>query len=181
VRPIVQDGIGRGGYRILAFVFLSLGALGLAAAALALDPAGFFEWLGFGLAGLALLALTILALASLSGTPRRAAMAPAPQPEPIDLEAMEELPEGDPTADLGIEYDAPEQDPTPGPPRVQPPPVPVVQPRRVPKDTKGWPAPPAPSGRTRREVTEGGLPRDPGPDIDIEGPAAPRREARDGV
>jgi hypothetical protein len=109
----MQDGIGRGGYRVLSLVFFGVGALGLLIAAVALRPSGLFEWLGLALAAIAIATLTGLILATLgpmafasaSGAPRRGiagapdegdGVVPLPTPEPpADI---------DPNADLGFEY-----------------------------------------------------------------------------
>ena len=180
----MQEGIGRGGYRALAVVATVLGALGLLIAAVSLGPAGFFEWLGLGLAALCLAAMLGLVLATLGLPPA------APRPGPahseagvVELATPEPPANPDPSADLGIEYDdvtplepmgeAAPPAPAGPPPRIQPPPPPIVQPRRV-VDAKGWPDV-KPAGVTRRQMHERNLPRDPGPDIEVEGPAAPTR------
>ena len=183
----MQEGIGRGGYRVLAVVFFAVVGLGLVMAAFALEPSGFFEWLGLALAAIGLVALCGMALAVLAGAgAARAARNPVPEPAGAPL-ADDALPPAteNPAVDLGVEYGdfeavgtgerGPAASPT-GPPRIQPPPVPIVQPRRV-VDAKGWPDV-KPSGVTRRQVAERSesLPRDPGPMIEVEGPAAPRRE-----
>ncbi|MFA5944539.1 MAG: hypothetical protein WC876_08755 [Candidatus Thermoplasmatota archaeon] len=183
----MQDGIGRGGYRVLAFVFFGVGALGMAMAAVALTPAGFFEWLGLALGAVALAALTGLTFATLSAPAFTAPSSFRPAPAGAQDHGVVPLPtpelpvDSDPSADIGFEYGDAGQAPTApmGPPRIQPPPVPVVQPRRTPTDTKGWPERTGPSGVTRRQVTERDLPRDPGPEIEVDGPvpAKPRREA----
>lgn len=121
----MQDGIGRGGYRVLTLVFFAMGALGLVLAAVALDPAGLFDWLGLGLAAIAVATLTGLMLATLgpmaftsSATPRRGpagapdegdGVVPLPTPEPpADI---------DPNADLGFEYPTDGSLPLPEPAR----------------------------------------------------------------
>lgn len=184
----MQDGIGRGGYRVLAFVFFGVGALGMAMAAVALTPNGFFEWLGLALGAIALAALAGLTFATLSTSAFaattssfRSAPSGAPDHGVVPLPTPEPPVDFDPSADIGFEYgDAGTAPPAPtGPPRIQPPPVPVVQPRRTAADTKGWPERPGPSGVTRRQLNERDLPRDPGPEIEVDGPvpAKPRREA----
>lgn len=185
----MQEGIGRGGYRALAAVATTLGALGLLIAAVSLDPAGFFEWLGLGLAFACLAALLGLVVAALGlppAAPRPGSSAGAPSGGVVELATPEPPANPDPSADVGFEYgdasgepptlaQAPLSDQAPAgpPPRIQPPPTPIVQPRRV-LDSKGWPDV-QPAGVTRRQLHERNLPRDPGPDIEVEGPAAPTR------
>ncbi len=182
----MQDGIGRGGYRVLAFVFFGVGALGLAMATIAFKPVGFSQWLGFALAAIALATLTGLTLATLSpkslARPSTGQTSPAGAPEAgiVELPTPEPPVAADPTADLGFEYSdaAPAAQESLAPPRVQPPPVPVVQPRRTEADTKGWPGRTVPSGVTRRELAERNAPREsPGPDFEVDGRPARRREA----
>jgi hypothetical protein len=178
-----SDGIGRGGYRLLALVFFGIGALGLAIAAIALSPSGFFDWLGLAMGGLALATLCGLVLAALGrmgGSPAYAAPIPAGAPlvEPVALETPEPPMDVDPSADLGFEYPEASDDAMPGPPRIQPPPVPIVQPRRTPTDTKGWPGRTTPSGMTRRELAERNAPMaPPGPTFESDAPKPTRREA----
>ena len=182
----MQEGIGRGGYRVLALVAAGLGALGLLIAAVSLGPSGFFEWLGLGLAFLCLAGLLGLALATLGlppAAPRPEASASASASGVVELATPEPPAAPDPSADVGFEYgdatplepmgEAVPPAPAGPPPRIQPPPKPVVQPRRV-VDSKGWPDV-KPAGVTRRQLHERNLPRDPGPDIEVEGPAAPTR------
>jgi hypothetical protein len=107
----MQDGIGRGGYRVLAFVFFGLGAFGLAMAAVALAPSAFFDWTGLVLAGVALATLTGLILATLGPmafAPRAARPSPAGAPDGdggvVPLPTPEPPADIDPDADLGFEY-----------------------------------------------------------------------------
>ena len=117
----MQDGIGRGGYRVLAFVFFAVGALGLAVAAVALAPAGLFDWLGLALAAVALATLTGLTLAALGAATfalraSRPDPAGAPDSGVVPLPTPEPPIDSDPGADLGFDY--PEVEPlapTPGP------------------------------------------------------------------
>jgi hypothetical protein len=192
----MQEGIGRGGYRMLALVVFGLGALGVATAAVATDPAGFFDWLGFLLAGVALAALLGIVLSTLGATPARAAAPlaagapagafPRPTPEPPA--------EADPNADLDFEYsdaeplqplepvsDVPAARPVPTgpPPRAMMPPMPMTAPpagRASRPSDSGWPDRTPRAGMTRRQLHERNLPRDPGPDIEVDGPAPAKRE-----
>lgn len=179
----MQEGIGRGGYRVLALVFFGLAALGLAIAAAALDPSGLFDWLGLVLAGLSVVALA--AVAMLGFAPRAEADVDdeaeldVTMPEPIS--EPEPVPEPDPgvSAMEMFEPVTVEERMTGGPPpRPQPPPVPITQPRRVDLAKGGWPGRAEPTGVTRRQMHERNLPRDPGPTIEMDGPVAPvqRRE-----
>lgn len=211
----MQDGIGRGGYRVLAFVGFAVGALGLIVAAVALVPSGFFEWLGLGLAALALGALTGLVLATLglpAERPRPAWTGPAAAPDSgvVPLPTPQPPAAPDPAADVGFDYpDVEPLEPSvmagarmsavdqPAPPRAPqrlstPPPMGRPPPRSAPPagredpNDSTWPDRKPKSGVTRRQVSERsgaglpssgrGLPRDPGPDIEIEGPGRLRRE-----
>lgn len=205
----IQDGIGRGGYRVLAFVFFAVGALGLAMAAIALTPSGFFEWLGFALGAIALATLTGLTLAALGpvvsvprGNPLRADPLGAPDAGVVPLPTPEPPAEADPGADLGFEYPEVEplaparqqppivalyERPPPSPPKPArplrtPPPMARTAQRSAPPAGKanpnesGWPDRKGKAGVTRRQVAERDLPRDPGPDIEVDGPAPARRE-----
>ncbi|MEA3137629.1 MAG: hypothetical protein QOJ26_661 [Thermoplasmata archaeon] len=200
----MQDGIGRGGYRVLAFVFFAVGALGLAIAAVALSPAGLFEWLGIALAAIALATLTGLILATLGPM---AFATPAPRPDPagapdtgvVPLPTPEPPTMTDPGADLGFEYPeveplapAPDQPaltalyPPPSPPRparplATPPAMARPAQRSAPPagkaDSGDWPERRGKAGVTRREVAERNAPRaSPGPDIESDGAPAGRRE-----
>jgi hypothetical protein len=200
----MQEGIGRGGYRVLAIVFFGVGALGLVVAAVALKPTGFFEWLGFALAALSLACLCGLTLATLGGTaaggrtPRVAppSFEPAGAPgEAVPLPTPEPPLTADPAADLGFEF--PDFEPMPGLPPVAdvpvsrptptgPPPRAMARPaattappsgRARKANDGGWPDRTPKAGMTRRQVAERDLPRDPGPDIQVEGPGPARREA----
>ena len=178
----MQEGIGRGGYRVLALVFFAVAALGLAIAAAALSPSGFFDWIGLLLAGVFLLALCAVALMGLNAAPGRGRAAPEPAGmpgPPVELETPEPPANADPSADLGVDYEdfqplSPEERIAAGPPpRIQPPPVPITQPRRVDRAKGGWPERAEPTGVTRRQLHERNLPRDPGPMIEVDGPATP--------
>ena len=216
----MQEGIGRGGYRILALVFFGVGALGLVVAAVALQPDGLFDWLGLAFAAIAIATLTGLILATLGPTafaPRAAAFAPGAEADgsPVPLPTPEPPVDADPDADLGFEYPddgsgagaptpmaAPRAQPTLAPPyEPQPhvlptqrtarstPPRPMGRPAqhsappsgKSAHDESGWPQRRGPAGLTRRQVAEGGrggsLPRDPGPEIEVDGPKPARREA----
>jgi hypothetical protein len=106
----LEEGIGRGGYRMLALVFLGIGALGLLSSLYAfIHPTlAFFNALGFVLMGVALGALFVLVLVILGR--------PAPEPEP------EALPAGAPP--VGIrpvqmefrQQEEPQPEPEPAPP-----------------------------------------------------------------
>ena len=186
----MQEGIGRGGYRVLALVFFVVAALGLVTAAAALSPSGFFELLGLTLAALGLVALCAVAMLSIAGPVRAAEPEPAAIPgAPVELETPEPPANPDPSADLGIDYhdfqpvSAEDRIAAGPPPRIQPPPVPITQPRRVDRAKGGWPGRAEPTGVTRRQLHERNLPRDPGPAIEMDGPGPagappppPRRE-----
>lgn len=179
----MQDGIGRAGYRVLALVFFAVAGVGLVTATAALEPSGFSEWLGFGLTGAFLVALCALAMVGLGSATARAGVHAEPAGAPLAAaRSADTEPAGatDPSADLGMDYGdfepVPPEPAEPGPPRIQPPPVPVVQPRRT-VPGKGWPERRDPAGWTRRQVHERNLPRDPGPDIEVEGPGPVKREA----
>jgi 4-amino-4-deoxy-L-arabinose transferase-like glycosyltransferase len=197
----MQEGIGRGGYRVLAIVFFAVGALGLAIAALSGLDEGGFEWLGLGLAAVALAAVTGLVLATLGGMPvgGRAPRPSGPAGAPVDampLPTPEPPTEADPSADLGFEYDdldaaqplEPVSDVPPARPMATgPPPRPAARPtaassppagraRKAGAGASDWPERSGPAGVTRRQLHERNLPRDPGPTIEVEGPARPTRE-----
>jgi hypothetical protein len=120
----MEDGIGRGGYRVLAFVFFGLGVLGLLLAAVALSPSGFFDWVGLVLAAVALAALIVLTVAVLGPIPPssrpmgRADPVGAPDTGVVPLPTPEAPLEANPEADLGFEY--PEVEPLTPLPEGQP-------------------------------------------------------------
>lgn len=62
----MQEGIGRSGYRLVASVFFGIGALGLATTFYAFNRvngnAGLYDWLGFALTAIALVAIYVLGL-----------------------------------------------------------------------------------------------------------------------
>src|SRR5262245_6396451 len=100
----MQEGIGRGGYRGLALVFFAVAGLGLVMAAFALQPSGFFEWLGLVLAAIALVALCSLTLMALAGA---GSSTRTPRPEPAGAPPLDTNlppPTGGPAVDLGVEY-----------------------------------------------------------------------------
>jgi len=158
----MQDGIGRGGYRLLSSVFVGIGVLGIATTLVAFEqagsPRGLFDWLGFALTFVALAALYALTLVILW---RPAAVEPVSTATPIAG-----APPAAPTRNLNFEFaDLPEDledgtDST-GPevavpmPAARPLPAPsppVVQPNRnLERDTKGWPRRQPPSGLTLGE------------------------------
>lgn len=176
----MQDGIGRGGYRILALVFLGIGVLGIVATLYAFrqaaTPRGFFDWLGFALTLVALLALsgvTFLVLrkpgtASATESPSPAG-APPPPSRPIDFEFKAPAPKPEP--ETGPEVAVPL------PPR----PEAVLPPNRnIGRDAKGWPRRQPPSGLTmgeRKELQQEAvqLLAKQGPPEEIEFVAAPKR------
>lgn len=156
----MQEGIGRSGYRVIALVFFGLGALGLATTLLTFGAAQWFEWLGYGLVAIALLALLVLSLQVLAV---RAAAAPVDRPvveaAPSLLPAAPENP--DPSRDLGVDYSG-DAEPQPvaeeemlpvsyTPPEQPRAPI-VVPPRKPQGDTKGWPKRREPTGVTRGEM-----------------------------
>jgi hypothetical protein len=135
----MQEGIGRGGYRVLATVFVGLGLLGLFTSFYAFKSGdargGFFDWLGIG--------LSLAALACLYGLVLIGMQRPAPPPRP----AATGLPQ---VFEVHVEEDAvgpetavPAEPPAP---RVTLPPN-----RNIGMDTKGWPQRHGPSGMTRGE------------------------------
>lgn len=151
----MQEGIGRGGYRWLATVFVALGVLGLTTTLYAFKGAsgargGFFDWLGFG--------LTVFALALLYGMvlmillPRHARAAPStqapsfiPTPRPMDFEFKIEEPD-DLDSEHGPEVaiSMPPEKPT----------VTLPPNRNIGRDTKGWPQRSGPTGITRGQLKE---------------------------
>jgi hypothetical protein len=155
----MQEGIGRSGYRLIALVFAALGALGLASLYVALRPTEWYQWLGYGLVIVALVALLVVVMRVLSIRPQaggRAAPAGVVEPEPGLLPTP--VP-ADPAADLGVEYDDFDVEPVAvadGAMAMAPPEQPrapmVVPPRKPQGDTKGWPKRPEPSGVTRGEL-----------------------------
>lgn len=92
----MQEGIGRGGYRVLTLVFFMLGALGLASSLYAFNLAkadgataapGLYDWLGFALTAIALVSLGILALIVLGKGAPTASKVRTLQPVPDDWES----------------------------------------------------------------------------------------------
>ncbi|MES2154454.1 MAG: hypothetical protein V4510_04895 [bacterium] len=153
----LQDGIGRGGYRLLSAIFLALGILGLLTTLYAFRGAnaqprgGFFDWLGFG--------LTFVALAALFGTLlillQRRNVAPATPAAPAGA------PTFTPTRNLAFEFkvdDEPDEDDETGHiaiPVPQEKPTVVLPPNRnIGRDTKGWPQRSGPTGITRGQLKE---------------------------
>lgn len=109
----MQDGIGRGGYRVLAFVFLGVGGLGLLVAAVVLAPTDFVGWLGLGLTAIALATLVGLTLSALGPVPfasNHADRSSTTVPPPLAGGSVVPLPtpeppaDADPAADLGFDY-----------------------------------------------------------------------------
>lgn len=147
----MQEGIGRSGYRVIAVVFFGLGLLGLFTALASLQPQTLFESLGLALAGLAVAALFVLCLVVLARRPA----APSQAAETL-APLIPAMPQADPSADLGVEYD----DVAAGgdelvldttPPEQPRAPI-VVPPRKPQPDSKGWPTRKEPSGMTRGEA-----------------------------
>ncbi len=149
----LQEGIGRGGYRWLATVFVILGVLGLTTTLYAFKGAtdqargGLFDWLGFALTivSLALLyGMTLLILARRSAAtsnPAPPAATFTPMARMIDFEVkVEDEHENGP--EVAIPFEAPE-------PKVVLPPN-----RNIGRDAKGWPARHGPSGMTRGQLKE---------------------------
>lgn len=133
----MQEGIGRGGYRILATVFLGVGLLGLASLIVAAVRAPSTAALVLGIC-LTAVALAVLFVLALVGLAKRGGAPPAPAGLP-------------PQRHLDVEYldaeDAPEEvDDAPREP------VPVQPNRNLTRDTKGWPQRKGPSGVTRGEA-----------------------------
>ncbi|MEK6985438.1 MAG: hypothetical protein AABX89_03525 [Candidatus Thermoplasmatota archaeon] len=162
----MQEGIGRGGYRILAIVFLVVGLLGIAAFAVAYtrNSAAAFA-LGCGLVGAALIVLFAIALRGVSG---RTASSNAPAPGPAGAPR--------PVRDLNVEYldaeaDA-ESEPEP-PARRARGAVPAPPNRNLTQDTKGWPSRKGPTGVTRGEARKG-----PVEFASVEAVAVPRASLR---
>ncbi len=156
----MQEGIGRSGYRVIALVFFGLGVLGLATTLRTFGATSWFEWLGYGLLVVALVALLFLAMRVLAVRAPAAdpARMPVLQPEPGLMPGPPAA--ADPSADLGVEYDDANADepldvePEDLGPRSTAPPeqprAPIVVPPRKPQgDTKGWPKRQGPSGVTR--------------------------------
>lgn len=103
----MQEGIGRGGYRVLAYVFCGLGLVGLVV--VQVGGGGASWWLGLLLAAVSLFALTGLVVTTLGlagggvGRPSAPAARGAPD-EPVPLPTPEPPANVDPNADLGFEY-----------------------------------------------------------------------------
>lgn len=161
----LQEGIGRGGYRLLALVFAGLGVLGLVTTLAAFrqtDLEGLFKWLGFGLTAVALLTLLVLILVLLaparqSGSKPGRSMEPEPEPEPLpEATGDDSNPDVEFAAEQMLPAIEPEPEPEPPtrgpPPRPQPPPPVFVHPPQHPRDTKGWPERKTRSGLTRGEA-----------------------------
>ncbi len=151
----LQEGIGRGGYRWLASVFVALGVLGLLTTLYAFkggsgqERGGFFDWLGFGLTMVALALLYGMVLLILLSRAVRSPQAPAaptftPTPRQMDFEVKIE--DADDGGDHGPEVAIPMQF---AKPQVTLPPN-----RNVGRDTKGWPERHGPSGITRGQLKE---------------------------
>ena len=160
----MQEGIGRGGYRLLGWVFFALGLLGLVTTWSAFNQikndAGLYDWLGFGLSTLAMGCLFTLLLVVLA-KPSEAKVTFTPTPPsfrpaaPTAANAPLPVPEPEPENDPNIEFN--DAIPVTGPETIVPipRPAPVVQPNRnLGMDTKGWPQRKGPSGITRREMME---------------------------
>ena len=156
----MQEGIGRSGYRVIALVFFGLGGLGLLTTYATFGAGNLYEWLGYALLALGLVALLILALQVLSVRPAgtsapQAALEPEPGLMPMPMAA-------DPDADLGVDYSG-DAEPQPvaeeemvpvsyAPPEQPRAPI-IAPPRRVDQvDTKGWPKRREPTGMTRGEL-----------------------------
>lgn len=149
----MQDGIGRGGYRLLATVFLGIGVLGLVTTLYAFQaassPRGLFDWLGFGLSFVALVALFALTLRILWKPGAEPAPVAAPQPAGAPPLAPSSRP-------IEFEFNEPETGPEVAIPIAPAPPAQPMGPpnRNLTRDTKGWPRRQPPSGLTMGERRE---------------------------
>lgn len=170
----MQEGIGRNGYRLLGSVFFAIGLVGLAITWYAFNQvkqdASLYDWLGFGLTTIALVALyavmlVLLARSQAAAQPNQATVSFRPNrpeatvPSAGVAPAPPLLPEAQPDNDPNVEFD----DAVPvttGPETLVPiPPLPRQAPilppnRNLGMDTKGWPQRRGPSGITRREMME---------------------------
>lgn len=181
----MQEGIGRTGFRLLASVFFGIGVLGLATTFYAFNQAkhdaGIYDWLGFALTGVAIVAVYVLVFVVLAGKSVATTFtrtSPEPQPNVAVVSMKPALPEAAPDNNPNIEFDdavpAMDADPT-GPSTVvaagrdapqrraperrdiEPLPrqAPVLPPNRnLGRDTHGWPERKGPSGITRRQMME---------------------------
>jgi len=156
----LQEGIGRGGYRWLATVFVALGVLGLVTTLYAFKTGqvrgGFFDWLGFALSFVALMLLYATLQILLASKAAPAANAPsvpagAPTFTPTRQLDFEFKVEDDEDMGHGPEVAVPMREvaaPAPSPKVVLPPN------RNLGRDAKGWPERHGPSGMTRGEWKE---------------------------
>ncbi|MEA3189491.1 MAG: hypothetical protein QOD77_73 [Thermoplasmata archaeon] len=166
----MQEGIGRGGYRLLATVFAAIGVLGLVVTLYAFgkastdgNPRTLFDWLGFGLSFVGLVAvygLLLVVLARRDGAaaavraaepPQPAGAPPLPVGRPLSFE-FEPKAGGDEEHAIAVEEDV-EEAPARGDPRPAIQRLPPVLPpnRNMQVDAKGWPQRKGPSGVTRGE------------------------------
>lgn len=109
----MQEGIGRGGYRILALVFLALGVLGLASTVYAFQQPspGFFNGLGFVLAFVALAAMFGLTLMLLRREGHAEKAAEVPKFTRIQSEPVEPVPDYEFPEEVAMPMPEPESEP----------------------------------------------------------------------
>jgi hypothetical protein len=165
----MNEGIGRGGYRVLAGVFLAVGGLGLASLIFAKvrdsNPA---LVLGIALVALALAVLFVLSLRALMRGVGASAGPASPRPLDIDLPGRSlganviEL--GDDELASAVAGD--------GAASTSREPIPVQPNRNLGADTKGWPSRKGPSGVTRGEARA----RETGKPTQFQVVLPPRRE-----
>lgn len=164
----MQEGIGRGGYRMLATVFAAIGVLGLIVTLYAFgkasqdgNPRTLFDWLGFGLSFTGLAAVYTLLMVVLLRRGDAPALRAAEPPQPAGAPPLaapsrpisfEFEPSKQEEHAIAVEEDADEPAPAPAgrPPLERP--APVLPPNRnLGLDTKGWPQRKGPTGVTRGE------------------------------
>lgn len=161
----MQEGIGRGGYRLIATIFLFLGGLGLGTMLYAWSShITFFVWLSgaFNVVAIGVLYFLVQMLlrnprAASAPEPRMMTVTPArPTLDEMDFSPVgagqdDELEAQDMTDDDGPRVPARPWTPPPRPPM----PPPVAKPNRnLDRDTGNWPRRVPPSGLTRGELLE---------------------------
>lgn len=169
----MQEGIGRGGYRVLAIVFFAMGVLGLVGTLYAfLRPSG--DLFNGAMLILDLIAMTVLFVLVMIVLARAPKAEPKAEPKPTTFTpqpAAVPPPPANPDKDLGFEFNddsaevgevrpfgqslpevRPKKEIRFGVP--EPPPRALVVPKpnkNIGRDSKGWPSRQGPSGMTRGE------------------------------
>lgn len=167
----MQEGIGRGGYRVLAIVFYIIGVLALAGTLYAfLRPQN--DMFNGAMMSLSFVSLTVIFVLTLIVLRQRSEPAPVPTPKMSTFTPapITPPPAADPAKDIGFEADGPAEvgevrpfgKPLPEAPGKreirfgvpEPPPRAPVVPKpntAIGRDSKGWPGRTGPSGITRGE------------------------------